>query len=113
MAQIEMVCGHYRIVSLMSAEAADELGLGAGRPRHRVGEVDQRGRRTPAPEEKLMKRPTVRPVVALLAAAALVAPLSGCGADVRLREVGRQAGTTTLQVLAAASLTDVFERPGE
>ena len=30
MAQIEMVCGHYRVVSLMSAEAATELGLEAG-----------------------------------------------------------------------------------
>jgi len=30
MAQIEMVCGPYRIVSLMSAEAAAELGLEPG-----------------------------------------------------------------------------------
>lgn len=30
MAQVEMVCGPYRIVSLMSAEAADELGLVPG-----------------------------------------------------------------------------------
>jgi molybdopterin-binding protein len=30
MAQVEMVCGPYRMVSLMSAEAADELGLEAG-----------------------------------------------------------------------------------
>ena len=30
MAQIEMVCGPYRIVSLMSSEAADELGLAPG-----------------------------------------------------------------------------------
>ena len=30
MAQIEMVCGPYRIVSLMSAEAASELGLEPG-----------------------------------------------------------------------------------
>lgn len=30
MAQIEMVCGPYRIVSLMSAEAAGELGLAPG-----------------------------------------------------------------------------------
>ncbi|MBL0886961.1 TOBE domain-containing protein [Myceligenerans indicum] len=30
MAQIEMVCGPYRMVSLMSAEAADELGLTPG-----------------------------------------------------------------------------------
>ncbi|WP_344774578.1 TOBE domain-containing protein [Nocardioides panacisoli] len=30
MAQIELVCGPYRIVSLMSAEAASELGLEPG-----------------------------------------------------------------------------------
>ena len=30
MAQVEMVCGPYRMVSLMSAEAADELGLVPG-----------------------------------------------------------------------------------
>ena len=30
MAQVEMVCGPYRIVSLMSAEAAHELGLEPG-----------------------------------------------------------------------------------
>jgi len=30
MAQVEMACGPYRIVSLMSREAADELGLAPG-----------------------------------------------------------------------------------
>lgn len=30
MAQVEMICGPYRLVSLMSAEAADELGLEPG-----------------------------------------------------------------------------------
>jgi len=30
MAQVEMVCGPYRLVSLMSAEAVDELGLEPG-----------------------------------------------------------------------------------
>jgi len=30
MAQVEMVCGPYRVVSLMSAEAAEELGLAPG-----------------------------------------------------------------------------------
>ena len=30
MAQVEMVCGSYRLVSLMSSEAADELGLEPG-----------------------------------------------------------------------------------
>lgn len=30
MAQVEMVCGPYRIVSLMSSEAARELGLAPG-----------------------------------------------------------------------------------
>jgi molybdopterin-binding protein len=32
MAQIDLVCGPYRIVSLMSREAADELGLKPGDP---------------------------------------------------------------------------------
>ena len=30
MAQVEMVCGSHRMVSLMSADAADELGLEPG-----------------------------------------------------------------------------------
>ena len=30
MAQVEMVCGPYRVVSLMSAEAAEQLGLATG-----------------------------------------------------------------------------------
>lgn len=30
MAQVELVCGPYRVVSLMSAEAADDLGLRPG-----------------------------------------------------------------------------------
>jgi molybdopterin-binding protein len=30
MAQVEMICGPHRIVSLMSADAADELGLARG-----------------------------------------------------------------------------------
>jgi len=30
MAQVEMCCGPYRIVSLMSREAADDLGLEVG-----------------------------------------------------------------------------------
>jgi molybdopterin-binding protein len=32
MAQVEMACGDYRIVSLMSRDAADELGLEVGKP---------------------------------------------------------------------------------
>ena len=32
MAQVEMACGPYRIVSLMSREAADDLGLKPGDP---------------------------------------------------------------------------------
>ncbi len=30
MAQVDMICGPYRLVSLMSSEAADELGLEPG-----------------------------------------------------------------------------------
>ena len=32
MAKVEMICGENRIVSLMSREAADELGLAPGVP---------------------------------------------------------------------------------
>lgn len=32
MAQVELACGDYRIVSLMSRDAADELGLEVGSP---------------------------------------------------------------------------------
>lgn len=32
MAQVELACGDFRIVSLMSREAADELGLEVGKP---------------------------------------------------------------------------------
>jgi molybdopterin-binding protein len=32
MAKVELACGEFRIVSLMSREAADELGLAAGVP---------------------------------------------------------------------------------
>jgi molybdopterin-binding protein len=32
MAQVELACGDYRIVSLMSRDAADELGLEVGKP---------------------------------------------------------------------------------
>jgi molybdopterin-binding protein len=36
MAQVELACGPYRIVSLMSREAADELGLKPGAPAQAV-----------------------------------------------------------------------------
>jgi molybdopterin-binding protein len=32
MAQVELACGDYRIVSLLSAEAVDEMGLEVGSP---------------------------------------------------------------------------------
>lgn len=36
MAQVELACGPYRVVSLMSSEAADELGLKPGSPARAV-----------------------------------------------------------------------------
>ncbi len=42
MAKVELACGDYRVVSLMSREAADDMGLAARRPRHGGGEVDER-----------------------------------------------------------------------
>ena len=45
MAQVELACGDFRIVSLMSRDAADELGLEVGKARDRGGEGDERDRR--------------------------------------------------------------------
>ena len=44
-AQVEIQAGPHRVVSLMTREAADELGLDARRPRGRRREVDQRRHR--------------------------------------------------------------------
>ena len=44
MAQVEMQAGPFRVVSLMSREAADELGLEPGVRRGRGGQVHQRRR---------------------------------------------------------------------
>lgn len=46
MAQVDLQCGPFRLVSLMTREAADELGLEPGVLRRRVREGDQRRRRT-------------------------------------------------------------------
>ena len=47
MAQVEIQAGPFRVVSLMSREAADELGLEVGRPRRRDGQGDPGERRRP------------------------------------------------------------------
>ncbi len=45
MAQIDMACGPYRVVSLMSREAADDLGLQPGDQAVGADQVDDGGRR--------------------------------------------------------------------
>ena len=45
MAQVELQCGPFRVVSLMSSEAVDDLGLELGLGRHRRREVHHRHRR--------------------------------------------------------------------
>ena len=42
MAQVELACGPYRVVSLMSREAADELGLQVGSSARAVDQGDDR-----------------------------------------------------------------------
>ena len=99
MAQVEMICGPYRLVSLMSAEAADELGLEPGVLADRVRQVHQRRRgaaHDPHPRRSRRAR-----------AGALLLPLAGCGSDDDT-DGGRRRGSATLTVLAAASLTETF-----
>ena len=47
MAKVDMACGPYRVVSLMSREAAEELELAPGVLGHRRREVDHGHSRTP------------------------------------------------------------------
>ena len=92
MAQVEMVCGPYRLVSLMSAEAADELGLEPGVARHRVRQVNQRRRGA------AMRNRTAALALSLVATLAL----AGCGSDDSRLGGARRAATETgtLTVLA-------------
>lgn len=65
-----------------------------------------------------MSRPLVRGRVALVLTAALLAPLTACGGDGAGKAAGGATGSASaapsvrLTVLAAASLTDVFETAG-
>ena len=58
MAQVEMCCGPYRVVSLMSREAADALEPGARCRRRRIDQGNQR--RRGGPDMKLARSRSVR-----------------------------------------------------
>ena len=102
MAQVEMVCGPYRVVSLMSSEAAARAGARPRRHRGRLGQVDQRR------GGAAVRRAAVTTAAARLALLATLAALR-CGDDAAAPSRRRR---TTLDVLAASSLTESFERPG-
>ena len=63
-AVVEVLAGPHRLVSLMTAEAVDELDLAVGQRGRVRGEVDQRDRRDPA----LSRRPERRPAGARMPA---------------------------------------------
>ena len=91
MAQVEMICGPYRVVSLMSSDAADELGLEPGV--RAIASVKSTNVVVEVPSEAGARR------------AAPPAP-----AD---RAAARRRGQQTLTVLAAASLTGTFTELAE
>ncbi len=92
MSQVELQCGPYRVVSLISTEAVTELGLEPGSDRHRRHQGDQRLDRGSA---------LIRTVVALTA----LAVLSACSPAPATR-------TTELVVFAASSLSDTYTTLG-
>ena len=117
MAQVEMQCGPYRVVSLMSREAADELGLQARRARDRLGEVDQRRRRGVRTYPRRRNDAQVHSMVggagrcrrsrsggvAACSSSGSASGSSGC--------VGSLSGSIT--VFAASSLTEAFTTLGD
>ena len=92
-AVVEVIAGPHRLVSLMTAEAVDELGL-RGRRRGRLrGQGDQRDRRDPVVQgEPLVIRPPSLPVAIAAAArspAAAARPRRRRRRAPRRRRVGR------------------------
>ena len=93
MAQVEMTCGPYRIVSLISREAADDLALEPGSLAWATRQVHQRlDRRQRRENVGRAARPGSRALT-----------LAGCGSDGSAGRGGRPCA-----VLAAASLTEPF-----
>ena len=101
MAQVEMVCGPYRMVSLMSAEAADELGLEPG-----VRAIASVKSTNVVVESARDQESRPRPRVALLAAARRVRCCRRTGGD------GGDGSGDAARCSRASSLTDVFEELG-
>ena len=104
MAQVELVCGPYRVVSLMSAEAAAELGLEPGlralasvKSTNVVVERAVTRRRRP--------RPCARSPSPGSPAAARAVPRGSAPSAVGAGSAGRAPAPRPLTVLAAASLT--------
>ena len=119
MAQVEIQAGPFRVVSLMSREAADELQPRARRRRGGLGQGDQRRGRSPGTIDAVSAERRLR-VVASIGATCLVAALAACAADATdgtgsaPTSVGNSGSAADLRgeitVLAAASLTDVLRR---
>ena len=110
MAQVEMQAGPFRVVSLMSREAADELGLEPGSPRRRLDQVHPRRRRDPGglnvPPYRRSPCWPPSPRSPSTAAATTTRPPTP-----RRRLGRRSSGTVT--VFAAASLTGTFTQLGK
>ena len=142
MAQVEMQCGPFRVVSLMSSEAVRELGLEPGSIASAVIKATHVVIEAETPRSRPQSQPTVRlrfrlqivgrprsgrkpvsavrrsraAVACLAATAALALTLGAAGCST----VGGgpdaaegDAGPTTLTVYAAASLQEPFEDLGE
>ena len=108
MAQVELQCGPFRVVSLMSSEAVARARAGARVGRRRRRQVDHGHRRNP--EGRVMRQSCTRCVAAGCCWA------WPCSAGVApTRRTAPSAGTTTktLTVYAAASLTSTVHRAGQ
>ena len=104
MAQVELQCGPFRVVSLMSSEAVRDLASSSARSRWRSSSPPRSSSRRHEGESGSVSE---------AAAAVLLGHLGGGGAAVAgpgLRQT--QPRTTTLTVYAASSLTSTFDESG-
>ena len=106
MAQVEMICGPSRMVSLMSSRGGRRAGARARGASHRLGEVDQRRRR-----EALTN--VCAPCFTLPLGPLAAGPRRSPPAVATRATRRRTTATRQLTVLAAASLTDVFAELGD
>ena len=109
-AVVHIQAGPHRVTSLMTREAADDLGHRARRSRGRGREVDERGRGSST--TRVRQEHSVRRTLRVWVVALVVAALGLVGATGVAQAAKAKKPSGTITVSAAASLTEAFTKMG-